>query len=188
MSECPLPASFATPPQALKMLTRLQQESAGNACHGLVAISLKPNATLLRLTPENTARLHEEISLRLTQALREQDTLYALGVWEWLAVLPHLPSPASVSFAMLKLHRIFQQSPPRIEGQEASLQPVCGSAICPDHGDDPQHLLQSARIAALYACQQGEWMAIYQPDMERGGRESADLIRQLQSALLEDQL
>jgi EAL domain-containing protein (putative c-di-GMP-specific phosphodiesterase class I)/GGDEF domain-containing protein len=174
--------------KALANLVSLHQKSNASACHGLVILSLQPNAALLRLAPEANERLRREVSWRLTGILREQDRLYVLGVWEWLAILPDLPSPASVSLAMLKLRRVFQQPTLKISDHELDIQVVCGSAIYPDHGHDPQHLIQSARIAVLHASQRNEWSAMYQPDMEQASASHIDLSRKLRNALLEDRL
>jgi EAL domain-containing protein (putative c-di-GMP-specific phosphodiesterase class I)/GGDEF domain-containing protein len=174
--------------QALADLAHLQKEIDGRACHGLVILSLQPNAALLRLTPETNELLRREISWRLAGVLREQDRLYALGNWEWLALLPGLPSPAAITLATMKLHRVFHQPPLAINGSELDIQAICGSAIYPDHGHDPQHLIQSARIAALYSSPQNEWSSIYQPGMEQGNAQQVSLARKLNEALREDRL
>jgi EAL domain-containing protein (putative c-di-GMP-specific phosphodiesterase class I)/GGDEF domain-containing protein len=174
--------------QALTDLVRLRQDTDHQACHGLVILSLQPNAALLRLTHETSELLRREISWRLASVLREQDRLYILGSWEWLAILPGLPSMVAISLAMLKLHRAFHQPALEINGHDLDLQAICGSAICPDHGNDPQHLIQSARIAALHSDQQHEWSSIYHPDMEQGNIQHIHLARKLNDALWEDQL
>jgi EAL domain-containing protein (putative c-di-GMP-specific phosphodiesterase class I)/GGDEF domain-containing protein len=174
--------------QALADLARLRQEIDNRICHGLVILSLQPNASLLRLTPETHEILRREVSWRLAGVLREQDRLYVLGSEEWLALLPRLPSPAAISLAMLKLHRVFHQPPLEINGEELGIQAICGAAICPDHGNDPQHLIQSARIAALHSNPKNEWASIYRHDMEQGNIQHVHLARKLNDALREDRL
>lgn len=175
--------------QALIDLSQLQLERADPAsCHGLVLLTLQANATLLRLAPEASEPLRWEISHRLGSALRPQDRLYVLGTWEWLALLPNLPSPASVPLAMLKLRRVMQHPPLEVGGSELDTQSLCGGSIGPDHGHDPLHLIQSARIAALHANRQNEWTALYHPDMEQAQARQLNLTRELQDALAEDHL
>lgn len=175
--------------QALLDLSQLHLDQPGQtACHGLVLLTLQANATLLRLAPEASEPLRWEISHRLGSALRPQDRLYVLGTWEWLALLPSLPSPASVPLAMLKLRRVMQQPPLEVGGSELGTQSLCGGSIGPDHGQDPLHLIQSARIAALHANQQNEWSALYHADMEQAQARQISLTRELQEALAEDRL
>ncbi|MDR3352467.1 MAG: bifunctional diguanylate cyclase/phosphodiesterase [Zoogloeaceae bacterium] len=161
-----------------------QEENDPEKCHGLVVLDIKPSAALLRLSTEAGELLRQEVSWRLADVLRPNDRLYVLGQWEWLVLLFSLPSPASVSLAMLRLNHTLQPPLQELGSEGFLLQPVCGGAVCPDHGGDPQHLVQSARIAALHASEQEEWSALYRPDMEQRSSERADLSRRLQSALL----
>ena len=157
------------------------------SCHGLVIVHILPNAGLLRLPSERASMLRRDVAWRLAGTLRTQDSLYALEPWEWLALLPNLPSPASVPLAMIKIHRLFLQATyPQYDGIE--LQIRCGSAIAPEHGNDPQHLIQSARIAALNAHMENDWSALYHPDMEQRSARRAHLAQRLQNALQQDEL
>lgn len=175
--------------QALIDLSQLRLDAADSRfCHGLVLLSLQANATLLRLAPEASEPLRREISQRLASALRPQDRLYVLGPWEWLALLPALPSPAAVTLAMLKLRRVMLHPPLEAGGVELACQPLCGASIGPDRGTDPLHLIQSARIAALHASQHNDWSALYQPDMEQAHAHQISLARELQEALAADRL
>lgn len=173
--------------QALAHLARLHQGPA-NECHGLVLLQLLPNPALLRLTLEAETPLRQEISRRLGAALRPQDRLYSLGTWEWLALLPRLPSPAPVSLAMLKLRRALLQPPLESGGIELGAEIACGAAFSPDQGHDPQHLIQSARIAALHSGQSHDGTLLYHPDMEQGDAHQSCLARELQEALAENRL
>jgi len=178
--------------QALADLHALTGGSAASEesqafCHGLVIVNILPNAGLLRLSSERSAMLRRDVAWRLTEMLRPQDSLYALEPWEWLALLPRLPSPASVPLAMLKMHRLFLQTTyPQYDGID--LQIRCGSAIAPEHGNDPQHLIQSARIAALNARAENDWSALYHLDMEKRSAHRAHLARKLQEALQQNEL
>jgi EAL domain-containing protein (putative c-di-GMP-specific phosphodiesterase class I)/GGDEF domain-containing protein len=175
--------------RAIADLAQLRATDDTGKCHGIVVLNLKPSAPLLRLSSESGELLRQEVSWRLVDVLRPNDRLYALGVREWLVILPSLPSPASVSLAMLRLNQVFHLPVlTHLGGEGVNLQPVCGGAVHPDHGNDPQHLVQSARIAALHASEQDEWSALYRPDMEHSSTERADLSRHLQHALLEGRL
>ncbi|MDR2165362.1 MAG: EAL domain-containing protein [Zoogloeaceae bacterium] len=173
--------------QAIVDLAALQRK-APSGCHGLVIVTLPANAGLLRLSAEYAETLHRDIAWRLAGVLRARDQLYTLSPWEWLAILPSLPSPAAVSLAMLKMHRVFLQSAAQCPHRDPDFQIACGAAACPEHGDDPQHLIQSARIAALNASAANDWSALYHFDMEQRSVHRARLIRQLQEALQKNEL
>ncbi len=175
--------------QALSTLSQLRlSDTDSKTCHGLILITLQANATLLRLAPEASEPLRWEISQRLGTALRPQDRLYALSPWEWLALLPNLPSPAAVSLAMIKVQRACQQPPLETTDSELGTQILCGAVIAPDHGTDPLHLIQSSRIATLHAHSQNDWCALYHQDMEQAPGRQATMNRELQDALAEDRL
>lgn len=174
--------------QALADLARLEREADASRCLGLIVFGLAREAALLRLAPEAVARLSMQITERLRAALRPVDRIYKLGEWEWLVVLPNLPSSAPVHLAMLKFRRVFYQPPLAIGGVEVGLNAVCGAALSPEHGDDPLHLVQSARIAALTASHSGDWVAVYDPVMERDSVQQNSLVAELQRDLADNAL
>lgn len=183
-----LPGSLPRLRQALADLTRLAGDADASSCQGLVVFSVVREPALLRLAPEAVARLSMHIADRLRAALRPADRLYVLGEWEWLLLLPNLPSSAPVHLAMLKFRRVFYQPPLAIGGVEVGLNAVCGSALSPEHGKDPLHLVQSARIAALAASQRGEWVALYDPEMEQESTAQQNLVTELQQDLADNAL
>ncbi|MBN8443773.1 MAG: EAL domain-containing protein [Thauera sp.] len=188
VAESELPVALPRLRQALADLARSAQEVDPARCQGLIVFGLAREAALLRLAPEAVARLSMQITERLRAALRPADRLYALGEWEWLIVLPNLPSSAPVHLAMLKFRRVFYQPPLAIGGVEVGLNAVCGASLSPEHGDDPLHLVQSARIAALTACRSGDWVAVYDPAMEQDSVQQSSLIAELQRDLAENAL
>ncbi|MBS0512333.1 MAG: EAL domain-containing protein [Proteobacteria bacterium] len=183
-----LPGSLPRLRQALADITRLAGDADASSCQGLVVFSVVREPALLRLAPEAVARLSMHIADRLRAALRPADRLYVLGEWEWLLVLPNLPSSAPVHLAMLKFRRVFYQPPLAIGGVEMGLNAVCGSALSPEHGKDPLHLVQSARIAALAASQRGDWVALYDPEMEQESTAQQNLVTELQQDLADNAL
>jgi EAL domain-containing protein (putative c-di-GMP-specific phosphodiesterase class I) len=186
IGEVDLPAALPRLRQALTDLTRLAHAADPARCQGLVVFSLLREPVLLRLAPEAVARLSTQITERLRAALRPADRLYLLGEWEWLILLPNLPSSAPVHLAMLKFRRVFYQPPLTIGGVEVGLNAVCGAALSPEQGDDPLHLVQSARIAALTACRTGEWVALYDPGMEQESVQQQNLVAELHQAIAEN--
>ena len=169
-------------------MARIANGADPSRCQGLVVFGLAREAALLRLAPEAVGRLSMQITERLRAAMRSADRLYVLGEWEWLILLPNLPSSAPVHLAMLKFRRVFYQPPLAIGGVEVGLNAVCGAALSPEHGEDPLHLVQSARIAALAASQNGDWVALYDPGMEPESATQHNLIAELQHDLGENAL
>ncbi|TAH50172.1 MAG: GGDEF domain-containing protein [Betaproteobacteria bacterium] len=183
-----IPGTLPRLRHALADLARIAGDAESSRCQGLVVFGLVREAALLRLAPEAMARLGMQISERLRAALRPADRLYALGEWEWLILLTNLPSSAPVHLAMMKFRRVFYQPPLAIGGVEVGLNAVCGAALSPEHGEDPLHLVQSARIAALAASQNGDWVAVYDPCMEQESLTQQNLIAELQRDLTENVL
>ncbi|MDR1647460.1 MAG: GGDEF domain-containing phosphodiesterase [Zoogloeaceae bacterium] len=169
----------------------LAQDAHGTgevAHHGVVTIALRQDAGLLRLSPEHTNTLRQHVTLRLASALRPQDQIYALTEREWLVLLPTLPSPASVQLAMLRMQRALHVEAPQFPGDPFEFLATCGGAFAPDHGDDPDHLLQSARIALWYADRMREPTALYHPGMEQDNVRRSRLLQHLQEALHKNEL
>jgi EAL domain-containing protein (putative c-di-GMP-specific phosphodiesterase class I) len=156
--------------------------------HGVVTIALRPDAGLLRLSPAHTDSLRQHVTLRLAGTLRPQDQIYALTEREWLVLLPAIPSPASVQLAMLRMQRALRADPPRFPDESFEFLATCGGAFTPDHGDDPGHLLQSARIALWHADRMREATALYHPDMEQDSARRNRLLQHLQAALHKNEL
>jgi len=157
---------------ALEDLARLIFHSAATPSVGLVVLAVQPEPDLLRLLPEETRQLREEITHRLMAMLRPADRLYSTEHWEWLLVLPALPSSAPLLLAMMKLDALFAEPAHLIDG-DILLHVACGGALSPDDGTDARHLVQSARIACLRADRSGSRYAAYAPAMEH-----SDLLQQ----------
>ena len=135
-------------------------------CVGVIDFNVLPDPSLFRLTHEADAHLRSDITRRLVAALRPQDRLYSAGHWEWLVVLADLPGSVPMMMAMMRFDTLFADAIPDFDGNLLTLQISCGGALCPDDGDHPRHLVQSARIAALMAARNGERYAAYEMAME----------------------
>jgi EAL domain-containing protein (putative c-di-GMP-specific phosphodiesterase class I) len=172
----PLPFSEAL--SDIAGLTRRSKE----ALFGVIAFTVSVDPTLIRLPPESTQRLRQEIALRLSNRLRSSDILYSMSTWEWLAVLPEMRSTAVLTLAMLGLRRPFAEQALIVDGIEISLRTACGAAVHPDDGNDALHLIQSARIACLLANQLDQGCLAYHVSMENTGENLQALDRELTAA------
>lgn len=172
-----LPAALADIPG----LVRGQLDGESPAL-GVIAFAVLPDAALYRLLPESLQRLGQVIARQLLAQLRDSDRLYSISNWEWLILLPAMPTTAVLTLAMLKLRRSFDEILLDIDGVDLRLETVCGGATHPDDGDDAMHLVQSARIARLHAERSKQGSLLYDHSMEHGGGELLALDRELQNA------
>lgn len=160
-------------PVAWEDITHLAQQLDAAHCLGIIALSVLPDPVLLRLAPEVSRDLRLTITRRIESALRPQDRLYSTDHWEWLIVLPELPSSAPLMLALIKLDALFAEPVHALDDSMLLLRVACGGALCPDDGADARHLVQSARIACLSADRSGSRYATYVPTMEH-----SDIVQQ----------
>lgn len=165
---------------------RMSEAHEVGAGAGVIALFVKPDASLYRLSLEHERSLEREVGKRLAAQLRKQDRAFALERGEWLVVLPRLASTAVLTLAMLRFEQAFNEAALQLDGLELQLDVVCGAAISPDHGEDALHLLQSARIACLAACQAAGGSLIYDKAMERTSPRLAALESELRRVFTGD--
>lgn len=167
---------------ALVEIPHLARQFGGDRTLGVMVIAAAADPGLYRLTPEAGHRLRADLTGQLKGLLRPADRLYSVSHWEWLAVLPDLPSSAPLQLAMLKVDGHFIDPLPTIQGRLA-VRIVCGGAVWPDDGEDALHLIQSARIARLMAEREGHGHALYARAMERADADQQNLHSELQATL-----
>lgn len=187
MSPRPIPAQPLLPglPVALSDIPLLARRPDGSSL-GVIAYIVEPDTAFYRLSPESALRLRQKITRRLNEALREGDRLYSISRWEWLIVLPGLRSSATLTLAMLKLRRLFDERELSVDGIALRLPVFCGAAIHPDDGEDALHLVQSARIARLHAERSAAGSALYEPGMEELDERLKTFDRELREAFSGD--
>lgn len=179
-----------TPLGLLSALTeisgRMVKAHASGTGVGVLCVTLQPDAALCRLSLEHGHKLEAEVAARLRRLLRKQDMLFSGERREWLVVLPGLPSSAVLTLAMMKIGQTFSEHPVALEGLEIEVPVVCGASMAPEHGENPLHLVQSARIAALVAAQANLGGQIYDPGMEQVSPRLAQLERELRACFAGD--
>jgi diguanylate cyclase (GGDEF)-like protein/PAS domain S-box-containing protein len=124
---------------------------------------------------------------RMGGALRTSDTVARLGGDEFGLLLPELDGPDGVlpivDRVLGSLERpIYVQSLPL--GIEASI----GIAIYPDHGDDPQTLIQRADVAMYDAKRDGSSFAFYDESAHDYDLNSLTLVAELRRAIADREL
>ncbi len=169
--------------RALVDIAQLARKQTDGRPLGIVSVFIPPTPTIYRLNPETAHQLRKAVSDRLQAVLRPQDRLFSLTHWEWLVLMPDLMSPASLTLAMLRLRGCLVDAFATLDGDALALTGYCGAALCPDDGSDPQHLVQSARIARLYGKRNDSGVEVYHADMDERDREQTQRLADLPNAL-----
>ena len=169
--------------RALADISLLTRQLGANQNLGIVSLFIPPSPAIYRLTPETAHDLRHSISQRLGSVLRPSDRLYSITHWEWLILMPGLLSTALLTLAMLRLRGSLGEPVATLDGTALTLDGHCGGALWPDDGSDPPFLLQSARIARLYAGHNDSGIETYRPGMDAQQNEHAQFANDLPQAL-----
>lgn len=167
---------------ALVDLTQLMHENQPDRIIGVIALAMIPDAHMFRRSADSVHKLRIEASIRIHSLLRPQDRLYAISQREWLIILPNLISRAALTLAMIRLRdRLTASEKPAGLSQQPHL--AIGSAQWPDNSSDPLYLVQSARIARLFAEHGNAGIQSYKPEMEADNDNQQGLLNELRQAL-----
>ncbi|MGD2118295.1 MAG: EAL domain-containing protein, partial [Chromatiales bacterium] len=104
----------------------------------------------------------KEVAQRLALRLRESDTVARLSGDEFAVVLSNL-NIEHVYLVAAKIQRIFEQ-PILVDDTPLEIEAAIGVALYPDHGDDPDILIQHADIAMHIAKNGAGGLNVYNPD------------------------
>jgi len=126
--------------------------------------------------------LLQEIGARLTDTLREADSVARLGGDEFAVLLPTLPDGTSVEQAVTRI-RTELERPFEVQGMALDGSASIGVALCPDHGDDVDTLLQRADVAMYVAKDTRVPYAIYSPDLDRHTAQGLAMVSDLRRAI-----
>mgnify|MGYP000927335449 FL=1 len=167
---------------ALANLTLLMRDNQPERLLGVIALAMVPDAQFFRRSVDAVHKLRIEASLKMRSLLRPQDQIYAISQREWLIILPNLISSAALTLAMIRL-RDGLAAIERLDGLSSLPRLAIGSAQWPDDSSDPLFLVQSARIARLFAEQGKADIQSYKPEMEVENDDQQALLNDLRQAL-----
>ena len=85
----------------------------------------------------------QEVAKRLTQCMRESDTVARVGGDEFVVMLQGISSPEEAALVVEKIRSVLNQ-PFTVDGHRLNIMPSIGIALYPEHGDDEPHLLKHA--------------------------------------------
>jgi len=125
----------------------------------------------------------QEVASRLQRQLRESDTVARLSGDEFVLVLSGVGSK-QVYATVEKIQRLFEQA---VVVNDASLEieVAIGIALYPDHGDDPDILLQHTDIAMRVAKNEATGFSIYNPESDPFSLRRLQLHGELRQAINE---
>ncbi len=128
----------------------------------------------------------QEIASRLQKSLRDSDTVARLGSDEFALVLPTVLFE-HIDVTAAKIRSLFEQSI-TVEDTALEIEAVFGIALYPEHGDEPDILLQRANIALRAAKKATIDFSIYDPENDPGSLRQLKLFGELRQALTQKEL
>lgn len=123
----------------------------------------------------------QEVACHLQKTLRESDTVARLGGDEFAIVLPNV-GMRQISVAVRKIQKLLQQ-PAVFEGTSLEIEVAVGIALYPEHGDEPDILLQHADIAMQVAKNEARGFSIYNVDNDPYSLRKLQLLGELRKAI-----
>jgi diguanylate cyclase len=91
-----------------------------------------------------------EVGRRLTETLRVSDTVARLSGDDFAVLLPEVDDDLSAAAAAAKVREALAV-PFAVDGLDVEMEATAGIALYPDHGEDPEVLLQHAEVAMYNA-------------------------------------
>ena len=131
--------------------------------------------------------LLQQVGARVRGVLRESDTVARMGGDEFAVLLPSAGSVERSTLAMRKMLKALEQ-PFALEGLALDVAVSIGIALCPEHGEDADLLIQRADVAMYVAKQSGINYAVYVPEHDRHSPRRLALMGELRHAIENDQL
>ncbi len=128
------------------------------------------------------------VAKRMLSTIRDSDFVGRIGGDEFAIIQKEVVDPQQATRLGERLLKILN-APYRILGSDAGVGASIGIALCPDHGEDADTLMQRADTA-LYrvkTCGRAS-LAIYQPSDDKIARDRIELQSDLRSALKRSQL
>jgi diguanylate cyclase (GGDEF)-like protein/PAS domain S-box-containing protein len=128
-------------------------------------------------------RLLVEVAERLTSTLRPGDTVARLGGDEFAVVLPGAGAHGA-ALAARRIRRAVERPLSLSEhGLDVDVRVSIGIAMFPDHGREPDQLLQRADVAMYLAKRAGGGQALYSPEQDRHSPSQLALVSELGRAI-----
>ncbi|HZR46936.1 MAG TPA: EAL domain-containing protein, partial [Candidatus Manganitrophaceae bacterium] len=131
--------------------------------------------------------LLKEVGSRLKNVLFEPDLVARLGGDEFAVLLPKLARSEDVALVVRKIQNALHP-PFIIEGLPIAIEASIGTALYPQHGTNPDSLLQRADVALYSAKESGRGHTLYAPELDRHSPQRLALLAELRQAIELNQL
>jgi diguanylate cyclase (GGDEF)-like protein len=128
-----------------------------------------------------------QVGQRLQAALREVDSVARLGGDEFAVLLSRVETAEGAVAVARKLQAALQE-PFMLEDLALEVEASIGVAIYPDHGSDPDELLQHADIAMYVAKQTHAGFVLFDPTLDQHSPRKLALLAELRRAIDQQQL
>lgn len=124
----------------------------------------------------------KEVGTRLRNVLFEPDVVACLGGDVFAVLLPHLARVEDVKLVVRKIQEALH-APVMIAGLPIAIEATIGVALYPDHGKDPESLLQRADVAMYAGKRTGSSFVIYGPEHDQHSAAQLALMAELREAI-----
>lgn len=135
----------------------------------------------------NGDRVIRQVATRLRGAIRESDTIARLGGDEFAIVLPALADAKEATQSARDIQNALQ-TPFMIEGLKLDIQASVGIACYPEHGADPDTLLQRADVAMYVAKRNHSGLVVYSASLDKHSPNRLMLMGELRQGIDRDEL
>jgi diguanylate cyclase (GGDEF)-like protein len=132
-------------------------------------------------------QLLAQVGRRLRAALRDVDTVARLGGDEFAVLLPRIGTTEGAVAVANKLQAALQE-PFELEGLSLDVEASIGVALYPEHGNDPDELLQHADIAMYVAKDTHAGFMLFDPALDQHSPRRLALLGELRRAIDNRQL
>ena len=128
-----------------------------------------------------------QVGLRLQATLRAVDTVARLGGDEFAVLLPRIETAEGAVTVAKKLQAALEE-PFVLEGLSVDVEASIGLALYPEHGNDPEELLQHADIAMYVAKDTHAGFVLFDPSHDQHSPRRLALLGELRRAIDQQQL
>jgi diguanylate cyclase len=128
-----------------------------------------------------------QVGQRLQAALRDVDTVARLGGDEFAVLLPRIETAEGAVAVARKLQAALEE-PFVLEGLSLDMEASIGLAVYPEHGSDPDELLQHADIAMYVAKETHAGFVLFDPTQDQHSPRRLALLGELRRAIDQQQL
>lgn len=131
--------------------------------------------------------LLHQVGERLASTIRSSDSVARLGGDEFALLLTEIEGQPGAQLAAERTRKALD-APFEVQGVALSVEASIGAALYPEHGGDPELLLQRADVAMYHCKRSHAGVEIYSIEGDTHSRERLSLIHELRKAIEDETL